>query len=327
MKQILNNWGLSNVKSKKIDVGLMNQNWLVTEGKNKYILRKVVAANERNVRFELKYLTTLKRGGLRYSIPVPMKTVKGDYLVKEKGSLFWMYEYIDGTHVYNFDFIKLREISKMLAEYHNILIKNKKFFMLKSNRNDPYQPSKVGVLVKRTLTELNKKRNHNTNESTFIRYARMVLPIADYIAKHKERKLEYYYLYNDISKTNLIWKNGKLNGLIDFDFVHYGNLLIKDLAIVIQRLCHYNSKKYVLDLSKVRVVIETYSKIRKLTLEEKDMLIDMILTSCIGDFDFLFHIIQGSSERKITMQEVCNWARMAEYVFENRQKIRETINT
>ncbi len=322
---ILSHWELSGSEVKKIDIGYINDNWRVKNGNDKYILRKVDKANEKALSFELRYITNLRNGGFKYKVPMPLETKDGKYYFKCNGSLFWLYRFIEGDHKYKFVEKDIAKVAKLVGSYHNILINNRNFYRCKGKPTDSFTVFEAKNALVKMVSSIKKRRKISNRERSFIRTANALLPIADELADNWNSSLDFYYLHNDIKETNLLWEKGRITGLIDFDFVRYSNILIKDIAVSLQHFCDNKKKGYLFDMKKVILFLRTYSKVRTLAIAEKKMIPTMLITYCIADFEFLFRLMKNSPDRGITMQRVNTLAKMALYIYKNNGSITKEI--
>jgi len=127
INKILNNWNVGDLISyKKADKGVVNHNYIVKTSKGEFVLRKVAPYKKlSDLRFEIKYLTYLKKHKFSYQIPAPILTKNKKYFLRLNKSYFWMYKFIEGNQVNSFGKPELKEIAKMMAENHNLIEKSK----------------------------------------------------------------------------------------------------------------------------------------------------------------------------------------------------------
>lgn len=327
LDSVLSNWGISDYTYKKIELGYINDNWFVESNGKRYILRKVSNFGKDTLSFELKYLSDLKSCGFEYSIPAPLKTKSGTNEINNNGIIFWLYEYIEGGHEYKVDKAELIEIAGMIASYHKAIMNNKSMFISNAKANDPFKIENAIVDINKTLSDMDRKGKLSEEEMTFVENMKKLMPIANALSGSTAQGLELYFLHGDMRETNLIWQDKELVGLIDFDFVRYSNILMKDLVSVLRRYCLDKEKNYLLNMEMTKLLINEYSKERKLVDGEIKALVDTIIEFAIADFRFLFLLRQNSPEKGVTMDDVMACAKMAEHVYANRAEIYNALDS
>ena len=90
IKTLLGNWDIGELVScRRAEKGVVNINWIVKTTQGKYVLRKVTHfTNIEGLKFEVNYLTYLKKHKFPYTIPVPIKTKNKENFLKFKVPIF-----------------------------------------------------------------------------------------------------------------------------------------------------------------------------------------------------------------------------------------------
>ena len=132
-------------------------------------------------------------------------------------------------------------------------------------------------------------------------------------------KLKQYPIHRDLNPENIIWKDRKISGIIDFDNVsELNDTLIKDVSIVIQYCCPNKLKK--LEFEKAKFFINEYRKYRKLSEEEIKLLPEILAAAFIEDFSFQYWLMNNDSGRA-KPERLKIYSRAAQWYYKNKAKI------
>ena len=125
IRKILDSWSLGSIKNiKKAKMGVVNHNWIIETSSGNYVLRILPKGKKlKDLMFELKYIDILSKEGFGYQLPYALKTKKGDEIIKSGENYIWLYRFIEGHVKNSFGEEELKEMGKMMANYHRILEK------------------------------------------------------------------------------------------------------------------------------------------------------------------------------------------------------------
>lgn len=235
---ILSNWGIDKYKCKVLKGGVVNNNWIVSTNKNKFVLREVSRfKNKRSLRFEFKYLKYLKSEGFEYKIPIPILTKTKTEFITYDGKVFWLYEYIKGKIKKELNFEEVKTVAKMMAEYHKLSVK-KRFNKIRKSTTDPFFKSAILNFSLEMRSIAFKKKLKNREDFEFLKMVKILIVMLKNLQVKGYANLNTYPLHADIKGDNLIWNKKNIIGVIDFDNVgRFNDTIIKDIANFIQFSC------------------------------------------------------------------------------------------
>jgi|APSaa5957512535_1039671.scaffolds.fasta_scaffold21806_3 Ser/Thr protein kinase RdoA (MazF antagonist) len=264
-------------KIKYFPSGWVNYNYSLETTKGKFMVQIVIGEfnNWKKEKMEIKFkvLNHLRKKKFPFEITIPIKNKKGKYLGKVANKNFWVYSFIEGEIVKKITKNHINQISKMVAIYHNS-IKNLKI--------------KDKEFLDWGFTHTKYKKLRKIKPTTKIK--KLILDnidlFEDILNDIKELDFNKHMLvtHSDINRTNLLFENGRLKAVLDFDNIQVSPR-VNDLAMALTRFRFMGvgwSKK------KQDVLLKEYEKINKLTKEEKNLIIPLILKDNIGDFWWLY---------------------------------------
>lgn len=167
----------------------------------------------------LRSLTSLKQ----YDFPISLESVNGDFTVQEKGHLYRLLSFVEGKFLGDVEHTPtlLQSLGKFLGEMDRII-------------HDKYH---LPVFAKRTQWDLQYfKKNHkylehisNAKDRNLVDYFYLQFDAQVYPIQHKLRK---GIIHNDANDWNVLTKDGKVSGIIDFgDMCH--SWIINEIAVAI----------------------------------------------------------------------------------------------
>tara|TARA_Y100000310_G_scaffold282768_1_gene304237 strand:+ start:307 stop:1272 length:966 start_codon:yes stop_codon:yes gene_type:complete len=261
VKSILRKYDLGDYVSYRIfPKGVAQVNLDVRTSKGRYVLRKYRIRNLDYVKCEIDLLNYLH--GKRFISQVPYKARNGKQHVLSYGKPILLLNYIDGEHIESKDISNenLRDISKLLGEYHKVINGFKsKLFSKREVTDAKYILSLFGDVRRNS-----KKRKKDMEVSLEM--------IKDRLKEIKFSKdLPKGFIHSDYHAGNILFDKGKISGVLDFDDGYY-SYLIFDLADLLDNYV-FDSRN---DFAKARLIVKNYEKERKLTRVEKESLFDAL---------------------------------------------------
>jgi len=297
IEDIVSDWDIGKIISyQKAKKGVCNTNWILKTTKGKYILRNLAKFKKRGeLKFELNYLNYLKKNNFPYKIPSPIKTKSNKFFIKINKDYFWLYEFIEGKEIKRFSYHELKEIAKMMADYHRIIKKSK------LDNKKHYSPFAKNEILKEILSfrkKITKNKKRGQKESIFLNESKKLIPLLKSLDSKTYSKLAKYPIHRDINPENTLWKNGKLIGIIDFENVsEIKETFIKDISGMLQYSCRDKKSNYKTDLELARFFIKEYKKYHKLSTEEISLIPDIIIAGAIEDFSYSYWMLLNDTER------------------------------
>lgn len=325
VKKVLTNWDIGDIITfKKAEKGVSNHNWVIKTTKGKYILRKVRQDRKLSeLKFELKYLDYLKEKKFPYFIPSPIKNRGGDVFIRQLGSYFWIYEFIEGVNIKRFNRLELKECARMMATYHEIVVNSG----LNNKKGGGDVFNKVPVLreLKGFLFKISKKSNTDKKERVFSKEVLILIRLLRNLDGGEYSKMKKYPLHRDLNPENTLWKNGKLVGIIDFENVGSQNdTIIKDISGMLQYSCRDKKYNYKLDLKLANFFFKEYRKYRPLSEKEISYIPNIITAGAIEDFSYSYWMLINDSERAKPYR-LKLYSKVAQWSNQNKNQIIEAI--
>lgn len=220
-----------------------------------------------------------------YNVPRYIKTKDGRYYVKHKNHFYYVTEWIDGQECNLDDLEESKNCIKLLANFHKASqkIDTSKLIIKNNLKNWPY-------IFKNCLHDLERYKKLISNKKIRNDFD---LLYGDYIENFYNRGLKAlsflnnsnYYKLSRIADNNKtichdsfyyqnIIKTDSDYFLIDLDSIII-DLQINDLGKIIRRLMY--KKNYAWNFNKVRELIECYNSINKLSKNELEVMLALII--------------------------------------------------
>ncbi|UCD20779.1 MAG: phosphotransferase [archaeon] len=277
---------------KLIEGGLANYNYILKTNKGKFIIRIVGDTTRYKVehlKLQFRVLYFLNESGFPYSVPYPLKTRDSKNILKFGNKKVWVYRMLRGNNRKKANLIQMKQMAKALAIYHKYI------------KNIKEKPTK-DISIQRVLRGFRKMKNikEKTEED------RLALQYRDYFKDlFKKIKIDVpenrLFIHSDFDPSNVMFYNGKLDGIIDFDETNYAPRVV-DVAVSIRDLACANGR---VDVKKAKIFLREYEKVSKLSKKEKKAIIPIILF-CNIDF-FLWAYVSMKKmpqDRKKYMKEM-----------------------
>jgi homoserine kinase type II len=321
IESLLRNWDIGHLIShKQARKGVVNVNWILKTTEGRYVLRKVAQFTSTNdLKFGLDYLTYLRERGFPYRIPIPVGMKNGEFILRFKGSRFWVYEFIEGKDVKQFGYRKLEECARMMAIYHKIVessgLNNGK------SEEDVFRREAVLKELKEYRRQILKKDKQSRRDRIFLEESSTLIPLIRRLDGREYSTLPRYPLHRDINPENVLWKNRRLVGLIDFENVGAMiDTVVKDVSVVLQYACRDRKQKHKLDLKRAEFFLREYRKHHQLSDAEIEFLPDIITTGAIEDFAFAYWMLVNDPERA-ELYRLKLYSRTAQWYHRNKAEI------
>jgi homoserine kinase type II len=325
-------WSIGHLSScRLVKRGMVNRNFILRTSQGKYVLRQVSHTHHntpRDLKFELAYLDYLRQARFPYNVPSPIATKKGSLFVTVQGHYYWLYKFLEGNVVEKLNEPRLAQLAKMMAEYHLLI-----------ERSDLNNGKPASDLYNRAATldeiegygrETLRKNKINRNERTFLEEsAKMILILRD-LDDGPGQKPRPYPIHRDLISENLIWKQGKLAGVIDFEHVSGTNdPVVKDIAVTMQYCCRDRRVRHQLDMDSARKFLQSYTESHPLPSEEIALIPDLMTAGFLDDFAFALWMLKNDPDRAKRSEAdgygPTLFSRSAQWSHRNRKKISEAL--
>jgi Ser/Thr protein kinase RdoA (MazF antagonist) len=212
-----------------------SKNYLIITGKTKYVLHEVLdGSSSKKIETMCKILKYCNKNNV--CIQLPIKNKDSVYVSNKQIFLTNFYEGTQYTGTKN----QILSIAKHLGILHNILSKNKINYNYRLNQNFYHILNSTDF--KKISIIKNKKKNLNHFESIFtkeIDSLKSIISVYD-----KNTKISNFsqnpkqLIHHDLHPGNVIFKNNKVNAIIDFGSMRKGSIL-EDIAFSSYRFATY----------------------------------------------------------------------------------------
>jgi|TARA_Y100000310_G_C20519316_1_gene732856 Ser/Thr protein kinase RdoA (MazF antagonist) len=292
--EIARKFSLGKIKSCKIiKGGLVNHNYLMKTETGKYIIR-IVGNNSpekiKHLKLQFKILNFLKEKDFPYKIPFPLKANNSKEIIVFGKKRIWVYEMIEGTNRNRPNILQIKQMAKALATYHKY-VKNLKGKTKVDNSNRRIQNSfkKMKIINGKTEADILAIKYKDFFEELFNK------------VKNINLHTNSLFLHGDFDSSNVLFHNGKLNAIIDFDETSYSSRIF-DISVSLRDSCYTQGK---LDMRKIKIYLKEYEKIIKLSKKEKENIIPIILYANVDFFVWAYTDMKKEPEnRKKYMKEM-----------------------
>ena len=241
---------------KGIKKGIENTNYLLKTRNKKYIL---TIFEKRVQKKDLPFFMNLMDKLSKYKIncPKPQRNKKGSFLIKIKNKTGSIVSFVEGKDKLKLNPKDCYEIGKNIAKLHRA---SKKIKLYRKNslslKEWPKLLNKIGNKSKTISPNLN-----SLTKNSFLE-----------IKNKWPKNLPNGIIHGDLFIDNIFFKNNKFSGYIDFYFA-CNDFLIYEIAICINALCFDKKNgKFFFNKKKSKNLIKGYSKIRRLSKNEKKSL-------------------------------------------------------
>jgi Ser/Thr protein kinase RdoA (MazF antagonist) len=236
-----------------LEMGVLNSNFLVVSGNNKYIFKIYIFKDIDQVKFEVEVLNELSRSG--FPCPRLIASKDGQILTKFQNYPVVFYEYMEGNITDSLDGNQLLSVGQMEAKMHELL----KDFR-PSVKKSTWDFDDLRILVEENYEKMLNSGFPGAKELMDIVKAEII--------KYKfPDSLPSGITHQDVKPENIIIRGGRIVGIIDFDNSYLG-CLIHDLTTTVIWTCF---DKTGIDVERVEKFVTGYESVRKLTDGEKNI--------------------------------------------------------
>jgi Ser/Thr protein kinase RdoA (MazF antagonist) len=178
--------------------------------------------------------------------------------------------------------------------------------------------------------EILRKEKANRKESAFLEESARLTLILRGFDDNPGSNIGRYPIHRDLNSENLIWKQGKLAGVIDFEHVSESNdPVVKDIAVTMQYCCRDSKIRHKLDMDSASRFLRTYMESHPLSDEEVVLIPDLMTTGFVEDFSFAFWMTRNDPKRAKQSEEegygLTLYSRAAQWSHSNRERIAEAF--
>lgn len=274
LPQILANWEIGRINSRKFLRGGASSNWMVETTSGKYVLRNV-GTNRDYIEFQIFIINKLVECNFPYSVPQFLKT-KGAYCVRHLNNFWVLYKFIEGDHLRTKSDVQAKEIGRLVTSYHKIA-QRIDYSHMSNFSLSLFETETVNSIFRESTDSIGvKKTRNNYLEDLLIKSVNPILeaynsiPIVD---KDSIENLEKIPVYNDWHADNILSMNEKIIGLVDFD-----SLVVAPRIVDIQNgLLYAAGTNEGINITMMQAFIQGYCSVLPLSKSELSLTFSLMI--------------------------------------------------
>ena len=283
LKEFFSKYNLGSLKNYKgIKEGIENTNYFIQTEKGKFVLTLYEKrVNEKDLPFFISLMRNLFDND--FPCPEPIINKNGNYIseiVKKKAAVI---SFLDGKSKSNLSPNNCFEIGVHTAKLHLI---TKNLSGKRVNELSVNSWKKIYQKVKKDCSKIHKN------------LPQIIEKNLDEIEKEWPKNIPSGIIHADLFPDNIFFKDNKLSGIIDYYF-SCNDFYAFEIAVCLNALCFEGKNENLsFNVTKATKFINGYYSIRKLTDEEKNLLIILCKGAAIRFlltrvFDYL-NLIEGA---------------------------------
>ena len=276
--------------------GIINENYELETSKGDYVIKILSDKKdlrrwlERQLNLEFRVLKFLKENNFEYKITEPLKNKKEEILSNLGGKRYWIYKKIKGETKKKATKENFLEMVRGIAKYHKLISKFKHNEEIKK---------KNWILEK--YKEMKKTKPKNETDRLMLENIDDLEKMLKIAINTRFKKKECLINHLDFHSGNVLFKKGKITGIIDFDNIEYSPK-INDLANIIMSTCFEENN---FDKNLLKKIISEYENINRLSRKEKKKIYYPILVFLCDKFWFKYsHYVNDPPKQKKELKRI-----------------------
>ncbi len=268
--EVLRAFGMQEGGVRLIEQGLVNRHWEIRLGERRYVLRRYHPGRTREAITWEQWLVDFA-AKLGWPVPKPVAAGNGDILVEHAGRFWAAAPFLEGIGGLQESVEAFRKQGEVLAELHDNL----------SHLGGGQRPG-FGPLW--DLDAHVRPWGAGSFEDLVADFAGVRPDLAALIRSERERNrreleagevdgLPLMPIHGDFQRFNLLWRDGRITGIIDFDYCHR-DALIADIATLLVPFMP-------LELDLASALFEGYESVRPLSDREWALMVPMARASLL----------------------------------------------
>lgn len=295
-KKIVKAYNLGEFKSiTLIPHGWVNFSFDLKTSKGRYILQiltgKINKWKADKIKLEFALLDYLNSVNFPYAVPLPLRNLNSQILMRIKGKPFWIYKRLNGTAPKRINEQQYKECARALAMYHKYAEKFK--FRTKYADFDNFN------WILKMYQEMRKVKPKNKTDLLMLENIWFFEKIVNELKKMNWGK-QRTFGHHDWHNGNLLFNKDKVNAIIDFNNIEV-SLRADDVALGLIR-CRYPNRGY--SDYKKKIFLKEYRKIKPFSKREEKLIVPLLLKSnCITFWWFYKGMKKHLDKRHYSLQE------------------------
>ncbi len=286
--------------------GTVQTNILLETSKGKFVFRYYECRSKNSVLFEVNLIKYLK--DKNYPCSAPFRNRHGNFIGIHNEKPFVIFEFVEGKHIENPSEAQRKQLIQKVAELQNIT-KNYNPYYKKYRWN--YSVELCKKLAKDEAKKISTKNAKDKLEWLKSELLKLNLP----------KFLPKGICHCDFHFSNVLFKNGKFNALIDFDDANY-TFLSWDLICLTEPFIStfdwntwnkFKPTNNVFDFKQIKKVVAEYMKYRPLNNNEKYYLFDIYKLSLL--MDCIWYFKRGNAKDFFEKRKIDYLNNLGRYTF------------
>jgi Ser/Thr protein kinase RdoA (MazF antagonist) len=175
--------------------------------------------------------------------------------------------------------------------------------------------------IEENRKEILEKTKVDRNENIFLEESAKLTQILRGLDEGPYSRLRFCPIHRDLNPENLIWKEDKLVGVIDFENVSGSNdPVVKDIAVTMQYCCRNKRARYQLDIDLAKRFLQSYKRHRPLSDQEVRLIPNLLAAGFVEDFAYAFWMLRNDPNRAKAYR-LALYSRAAQWSHSNRERI------
>lgn len=252
---LLENYNMGSISEfKGIAAGVENTNYFLATSDNKKYIFTIYEKRtlEKDLPYYLEAMSYFSKNNI--FCPKPVYNNNNSVISYIKNKPCAIVTFLDGETVFNIKETHIEKLGQYVATMH---IKGLDFNMRKENSMSLKSWFSIFNELSKTLNTIEKDLNQEIGYHL------------QFLEKHWPKGLDSGVIHGDIFPDNVLFKNDEISGIIDFYFA-CNDFFAYDLAICINAWCFEDN--YQLNTNKVKILINSYNKIRTISKKEIESL-------------------------------------------------------
>jgi Ser/Thr protein kinase RdoA (MazF antagonist) len=307
LQEILQEWGIIALSINNMEGGIVNTNYLIATSQENYILRKVSKWKKNDyINNEFLWLIHLNENeDFNVEIPYPLLTTNNKFYVDDTSAKYWLYRYIDGEIKEKLTLMDCKAVINLIAKLHNISL----------NYQDGKHNDELQFKIKGLASSLEKQMivfNDNTVIQKKLKDLRAIMTSSKLGRLIDEASfLPEYNIHRDIHPSNLIWKDSKIIGLIDFEHYPISSFpLIYDLCPLLNA---YKQQNGIFDKNEIKRLLFHYkSQVYTNNYGSFHLLPLFLIIIAVEGYNYYLWLLKNN-EDKAKLSRLENWYSNALY--------------
>jgi len=258
-----------------LDGGEDNVNVLLCDagGAPRFVARHYLISSPSRIAIELRLVTTL--AGFGYPTPAPVATASGElFLERLPEPAIALFPFVEGDVSADWSHVRRRVAATAVARLHQLCLQSGYRTGIGKPRREALQWGAAWIA-----------------KAQIAGHEDLTAEISRFLTSRLEPQLKRLWslpsgpVHHDLNYGNVVWHNDEVAAIIDFDECHDAPLI---MDLVAGFSCLALDVDYQLDLEACLAIIEGYERVRRLELDELQMLpLAWELFSLVGGVEYL----------------------------------------